>query len=127
MMRPVSEGGLAELFDVMPPATLREALLVTISTRPINLIEEAERSSRFSGTSARGLLGRVMMLNASQGDLLPLVQFDEETTRDLLQQRSSSAIQERRSNQEHRRRGASPMMLAKQVPGLTLGEGNTRP
>ena len=89
IMRPVSEGGLAELFDVMPPAALREALLVIISTRPINLIEEAERSSRFSGTSARGLLGRVMMLNATQGDLASLFQFDEETTRDLLQQRQS--------------------------------------
>ena len=28
IMRPASEGGLAELFDVMPPAVLREALLV---------------------------------------------------------------------------------------------------
>ena len=107
IMRPVAEGGLAELFDVMPPAALREALLVIISTRPINLIEEAERSSRFSGASARGLLGRVMMLNATQGDLGSLFQFDEETTRDLLQQRQSSAIQERRSNQGARRRGLS--------------------
>ena len=84
-MRPVTEGGLAELFDVMPPAALREALLVIISTRAINLIEETERSSRFSGASARGLLGRVMMLNAAQGDLDSLFQFDDETTRDLLQ------------------------------------------
>ena len=71
VMTPVTEGGLSELFDVMPPAALREALLVIVSTRPINLIEEAERSSRFSGTSARGLLGRVMMLNATGGDLSP--------------------------------------------------------
>ena len=47
-MMPVDEGGLGELFDIMPPAALREALLVIVSTRPINLIEEAERSSRFS-------------------------------------------------------------------------------
>ena len=100
VMTPVSEGGLAELFDVMPPAVLREALLVIVSTRPINLIEEAERSSRFSGTSARGLLGRVMMLNATQGDLSSLFQFDDETARDLLQQRQSSAIQDRRSSQD---------------------------
>ncbi len=33
-MRPSSEGGLAELFDVMPPAILREAHLIIISTRP---------------------------------------------------------------------------------------------
>jgi uncharacterized protein (DUF58 family) len=109
IMRPVVEGGMAELFDVMPPAALREAFLVIISTRPINLIEEAERSSRFSGASARGLLGRVMMLNAAQGDLASLFQFDEETTRDLLQQRQSSAIQERRSGQGARRRSLSAL------------------
>ena len=126
IMRPVSEGGLAELFDVMPPATLREALLVIISTRPINLIEEAERSSRFSGTSARGLLGRVMMLNATQGDLSPLVQFDLDNARELLQQRSSSAIQERRTSQEQRRRGPSSDGAGEAARWSALNEGDTR-
>jgi uncharacterized protein (DUF58 family) len=107
VMRPVSEGGLAELFDVMPPVVLREAILVIVSTRPLNLIEEAERSSRFSGTSARGLLGRALVLNSTQGDLAPLLQFAEDSTRDLLQQRLSSAIQERLSSQEQRRKGLS--------------------
>ncbi|MFI5456887.1 MAG: DUF58 domain-containing protein [Isosphaerales bacterium] len=107
VMRPVSEGGLAELFDVMPPAVLRDALLVIISTRPLNLIEEAERSSRFSGTSARSLLGRALILNSTQGDLAPLFQLAEDSTRDLLEQRLSSAIQERLSTQEQRRRGLS--------------------
>jgi uncharacterized protein (DUF58 family) len=122
VMEPASEGGLAELFDVMPPAALREALLVIISTRPINLIEEAERSSRFSGTSARGLLGRVMMLNATQAELVPLFQFDEQTTRDLLQQRQSSAIQDRRSSQAGRRRGMSSDDGAPELPQSSQGE-----
>jgi uncharacterized protein (DUF58 family) len=122
MMEPASEGGLAELFDVMPPAALREALLVLISTRPINLIEEAERSSRFSGTSARGLLGRVMMLNATQAELVPLFQFDEQSTRDLLQQRQSSAIQDRRSSQAGRRRGMSSDDGAPELPHSSQGE-----
>ena len=122
IMRPVSEGGLAELFDVMPPSALREALLVIISTRPINLIEEAERSSRFSGTSARGLLGRVMMLNVAQGDLASLFRFDEETPRDLLQQRHSSAIQDRRSGQEQRRRGPNTDDLEPETRKSTLDE-----
>ena len=78
---------MAELLDVLPPAILREAMLIIISTRPVNLLEEAERSSRLSGTSARGLLGRVILLNASQGDLDSLFQFAERPTRDLLQQR----------------------------------------
>jgi uncharacterized protein (DUF58 family) len=119
MMMPVS--------DVMPPATLREALLVIISTRPINLTEEAERSSRFSGTSARGLLGRVMMFNATQGDLSPLFQFDEDTTRDLLQQRQSSASQERRSSQEQRRRGPSADDAGEGIRKSTRDGGDTRP
>jgi uncharacterized protein (DUF58 family) len=126
VMRPVTEGGLAELFDVMPPATLREALLVIISTRPINLIEEAERSSRFSGAAARGLLGRVMMLNAAQGDLDSLFQFDEETTRDLLQQRQNSASQDRRSNQGARRRGLTSADAGPEAGQRALDDGENQ-
>jgi uncharacterized protein (DUF58 family) len=126
VMTPVSDGGLAELFDVMPPAVLREAMLVIVTTRPINLIEEAERSSRFSGTSARGLLGRVMMLNASQGDLAALFKFDDETARDLLQQRQSSAIQDRRTSQEQRRRGLSADDAGPEPPQSTFDQGDKR-
>jgi len=105
VMKPASEGGIAELFDVMPPAVLREALMVVISCRPINLIEEAERSSRLSGASARNLLGRVLMLNSAAGDLSPLFQVADASTRNLLQLRPSSAIEERQSTQGQRRRG----------------------
>ena len=104
VMRPASEGGLAELFDVMPPSVLREALMVVISCRPINLIEEAERSSRLSGASARGLLGRVLLLNSAQRDLVPLFQMADASTRNLLQHRLKSAVQERHSNPGQRRR-----------------------
>jgi uncharacterized protein (DUF58 family) len=104
VMRPASEGGLAELFDIMPPPVLREALMVIISCRPINLIEEAERSSRLSGASARGLLGRVLLLNTSQRDLAPLFQIADASTRNLLQHRLSSAVQERQSSPGQRRR-----------------------
>ena len=126
-MVPVNEGGLAELFDVMPPAALREALLVIVSTRPINLIEEAERSSRFSGTSARGLLGRVMMLNATQGDLSSLFQFDDDTARDLLQQRQSSAIKDRRSSEVERRRGLSGGDGGPEASQATFDDGDNQP
>jgi uncharacterized protein (DUF58 family) len=109
MMRPSSEGGLAELFDAMPPAILREAHLIILSTRPLNLIEEAERSSRLSGTSARGLLSRAFLLNATQGDLTPLFQNADDPSgtpmRNFLQHRLSSALQERLSGQGPRRRG----------------------
>ncbi len=127
VMVPASEGGLAGLFDIMPPAALREALLVIVSTRPINLIEEAERSSRFSGTSARGLLGRVMMLNATQGDLSSLFQFDDDTARDLLQQRQSSAIKDRRSSEVQRRRGLSGGDPGPEASQATFDDGDNQP
>ena len=37
--------------------------------------EEAERSARLSGSSGRGLLGRVQMLDASRGDLADLIHY----------------------------------------------------
>jgi uncharacterized protein (DUF58 family) len=104
VMRTSSEGGLAELFDVMPAQVLREAILVIVSTRPINLIEEAERSSRLAGASARSLPMRVFLLNVAQGDLSPLFEFEGEASSDLLQHRLSSALQERVSSQAQRRR-----------------------
>jgi uncharacterized protein (DUF58 family) len=76
-LRPSSEGQLSSLFDVLPPSALREAVLVIVSTRPINLIEEAERSARLSGGAARGLMGRVIVLDASKGDLADLVRYGE--------------------------------------------------
>ena len=46
VMRPATEGALSALFDALPPATLRESILIVASTRPVNLLEEAERSTR---------------------------------------------------------------------------------
>jgi uncharacterized protein (DUF58 family) len=126
-LRPTSEGGLAELLDHLPPVVLREAILVVIATRPLNLLEEAERSARLSGTAARSLTGRVLFLNATAGDLTSLFETAEATTRNLLQHRLSSAIQERLSSQEQRRRGAaaeeggSGELLAKLTPEGELG------
>jgi uncharacterized protein (DUF58 family) len=108
VLRPASEGGLAELLDVLPPVVLREASLIIISTRPLNLLEEAERSSRLSGTAARSLMGRVILLNATHGDLAPLFQVVETSTRSILQHRLSSAIQERLSTQEQRHLALTP-------------------
>jgi len=77
-MRPSSEGSLSTLFDALPPATLREAVLVVVSTRPVNLLEEAERSERLSGASARGLMGRVVLLDASNDELAEFIQFPDD-------------------------------------------------
>ena len=78
-VRPATEGGFSNLLDVVPPSTIRESFLVVVSTRPINLVEEAEKSNRLSGTSLRGIVGRVTMLDASKGDLADLIRFDART------------------------------------------------
>ncbi len=52
--------------------------MVVVSTRPVNLIEEAERSARLSGASSRGFIGRVILLDASNGDLADFVQYAED-------------------------------------------------
>jgi uncharacterized protein (DUF58 family) len=77
-IRPSTEGGFSALLDVVPPSALRESYLVVVSTRPINLIEEAERSARLSAASLRGLLGRVTLLDASKGELADLIKFGDQ-------------------------------------------------
>jgi uncharacterized protein (DUF58 family) len=76
VLRGSSEGALASLFDVVPPPLLRDGLLVVVSTRPLNLVEEAERSVRLRGGAGRGLLGRVLSFDASRGDLAGLVDYE---------------------------------------------------
>jgi uncharacterized protein (DUF58 family) len=77
VLRPTTEGRLAGLLDVVPPSTLREAVFIVISTRPINMQEEAEKTARLSGASSRGLLGRVTLLDSSHGDLADLIQYGD--------------------------------------------------
>jgi uncharacterized protein (DUF58 family) len=89
VLRSSAEGTLSALLDTLPPATLRESILIVVSTRPINLLEEAERSARLSGASARGLLGRVILLDASRGDLTDLVQSAESPATNVLSQRDA--------------------------------------
>ena len=80
VMRPATEGSISGLFDALPPSVLRESILVIVSTRPINLVDEAERSARLAGGTARGLASRVLLLDASRGDLNDLIQFDKSTS-----------------------------------------------
>ena len=88
--------------------TLRDSLIIIVSTRSLNLAEEAERSSRMATASARNLLGRAVVLNAAQGELADLIQFADSTSRRLLEQRGPSTDQERTSSQEERRRALLP-------------------
>jgi len=105
LLRPATEGTLAELIDTLPTSSLRDSLLIIVSTRPVNLAEEAERSSRLAGSSSRNLLSRAIVLNAAQGELAELIQDAGSTSRILLEQRFSSAQHDRFSSQEDRRRG----------------------
>jgi uncharacterized protein (DUF58 family) len=105
VLRPATEGTLAELLDALPATSVRESLLVIVSTRPVNLAEEAERSVRLGGASARSMLGRAIVLNAAAGALSELVQEVGSASRELIEQRLSSSVQERLSSQDERRRG----------------------
>ncbi|CAN5792672.1 DUF58 domain-containing protein [soil metagenome] len=75
LLRPTPEGQISALIDAMPPAILREAMLVIVSTRALNLAAEAERSSRLSEGAGLRLANRVIVLDASRGDLDDLLQF----------------------------------------------------
>ncbi len=73
-LRAHSDGSLAALLDVIPPSTLRESVLIVVSTRPLNLQQEAEQSTRLPASAIRGLLARVTLLDAGRGDLNDLFQ-----------------------------------------------------
>jgi uncharacterized protein (DUF58 family) len=106
VLRPNTEGRFSELIDALATTALRDALLIIVSTRPINLAEEVERSQRLTGGATRNLLGRAVVLNASQGDLAEMFQYARSTSRTLLEQRSTSVEQERLASQDDRRRAA---------------------
>jgi uncharacterized protein (DUF58 family) len=107
VLRPATEGTLAELLDLLPPAALRDSLLIIVSTRPIHLADEAERSARLAGPTARKLLGRAIVLNAAAGELADLIQDVVAGSRTLIEQRLTSAEQDRLSSQEERRRAVA--------------------
>jgi uncharacterized protein (DUF58 family) len=107
VMRPATEGTLAELFDALPLTALRDSLLIIVSTRPIHLAEEAERSARLAGPSSRNLLARAIVLNAACGELAELVSDGGASSRTLLEQRFSSGERQRFASQEERRRNVS--------------------
>lgn len=69
ILRPSSHGRFSELLDVLPPAVLRDAVLIAVSSRTVNMQEEAERSGRLSGAGGRGILSRIRILDVSRGDL----------------------------------------------------------
>jgi uncharacterized protein (DUF58 family) len=128
LMRPSTEGALSSLFDALPPATLREAVLVIVSTRSVNLNEEAERSSRLSGASARGLLGRVVLLDASRGDLADLIHFDAASATTDMPRRDDSDPGENRASHD----GLRQVRRSDSTPGvdgevLAIGQGPARP
>jgi len=69
------EGTVAGLLDALPPSFLRDAMLVVVSTRRVNLVLEAENSARLRGASSRGVIARAVNLDASRGDLEALIEF----------------------------------------------------
>lgn len=100
VMRPATEGQLSSLFDVLPPAAVRDSLLIIISTRPIHLLEETERSERLSGAVGRTVLSRVLLFDASRGDLADLVQYGARSSTALPWREAGMPPEELRSSAE---------------------------
>lgn len=76
LLKSSAEGRLAPLIDLLPPPMLRDALLIVVSTRPVNLAEEFERSTRLVEAAGLRLTGRTILLDAARGDLDPYIRFD---------------------------------------------------
>jgi uncharacterized protein (DUF58 family) len=121
VMRPATEGSLAALLDALPPASLRESVLIIVSTRPVNLLEEAEQSARLSGGAARGLLGRVMLLDASRGELTDLIQFAESPSATALQWYESNLWMLDGTSRSDRSSGLSAPAAESTTPAGTEG------
>ena len=75
VMQSSSEAQVSSLLDALPPAMLRDAVIVLVSTRAVNLAEEAENTVRLAGGSARGMVGRILNLDSSRGVLTDLIQL----------------------------------------------------
>ncbi len=73
VLRSNTDGTLFELLDVLPPPILREAFVIIVTTRPLNLAEEAQRSERLQKIAiGRSPLQRALCLDVTKGDLDPL-------------------------------------------------------
>ncbi len=75
LMRGTSEGSLAELLDAVPAPMLREAMLIIVSTRSVNLGEVLSETRKLGDGSSIRLGGRTLVLDASRGDLESFLQF----------------------------------------------------
>jgi hypothetical protein len=76
LLRSTPEGHVGGLLDALPAGMLRDAMLLIVTTRPINLAEEYERSSRLNESTGLRLTGRTLLLDASRGDLDNYIRFD---------------------------------------------------
>lgn len=75
VLRPSAEGQLSTLLDQLPPPLIRDGLFVIVTTRRVNLVEEADRSQRLSAAVVRSLFSRMILLDASRGELADLIQY----------------------------------------------------
>ncbi|MFM1801242.1 MAG: hypothetical protein RJA81_594 [Planctomycetota bacterium] len=80
-IKPNHELSLHQLLEILPPATLREAIFVVITTRPVVLSEEANKSVRLRNAAGRGLTGRMVLLDVSKGDLEGMVEYENQSQR----------------------------------------------
>lgn len=85
-VKPNHDLSIHQLLEIMPPATLREAIFIIVSTRPMQWSDEFSRSERLRSASGRGLANRIVFLDASTGALEPLLEFDHRGSKPRLEQ-----------------------------------------
>ena len=93
-IKPNHELSIHQLMEIMPPATLREAIFIIVSTRPMQWSEELARSERLRSASGRGLTNRIVFLDASAGALEPLIEFDRRGSKSKLEQGPETVLVE---------------------------------
>lgn len=98
-IKPNHDLSIHQLMEIMPPATLREAIFIIVSTRPMQWSEELARSERLRSASGRGLTNRIVFLDASSGALDPLIEFDRRGSKSKLEQ-APAAVQDDSSAQQ---------------------------
>lgn len=114
-VKPNHELSIPQLLEIMPPATLREAIFIIVSTRPMQWSDELARSERLRSASGRGLANRIVFLDASSGALEPLLEFDHRGSKTRLELTPES--------REDETEAKTASMIGTKTVGAAVGEG----
>ena len=70
-LQSTASGQVSALMETIPPAMVRDSTIVLVTTRPIDLNAESQRSTKIADGHLREFTSRLLILNARNGDLTP--------------------------------------------------------